>query len=100
LGSTSRINSTSERLTRAVLRRCEELGADAIMFDGASLAGLPHFNPESAERTEGQSALVEAVRALVSFIAPTGSSSGHCPANGRSSRGHSRWRPPAGPGPE
>ena len=71
LGGTSRVNSTSERLTRAVLRRCEDLGADTILFDGPSLAALPHFNPESAERTEGQGALVEAVRAADGIVIGT-----------------------------
>lgn len=62
IGGTLRANSSSELLVRAVLNECEKLGAETRMFDGPTLATLPHYNPESAERTEGQSEFVAAVR--------------------------------------
>nr|WP_255418010.1 NADPH-dependent FMN reductase [Novosphingobium sp. P6W] len=62
LGGTFRQASSSEMLVRAVLARCEAMGAETLMFDGPSLASLPHFNPENAERTPAQSALIAAVR--------------------------------------
>lgn len=68
IGGTIRQNSTSERLTRAVLLRCEGFGAETIMFDGPSLARLPHFNPEAHNRTENETALVEAVRACDGIV--------------------------------
>lgn len=62
LGGTFRQASSSERIVRAVLAECEALGAEVTMFDGPSLARLPHFNPELEDRTEEERALVEAVR--------------------------------------
>lgn len=68
LGGTFRQNSSSERLTRAVLQRCEEQGAQTLMFDGPMLAQLPHFNPEAPERTAKEHALVEAVRGCDALV--------------------------------
>lgn len=62
IGGTNRPGSTSERLTLALLDHAREQGADTQMFGGAALAALPHFAPESADRTDGQRDLVEAVR--------------------------------------
>lgn len=62
LGGTLREASTSERIVRAVLAACEQLGAETMMFDGPSLAALPHFNNESRQRTPGETNLVDAVR--------------------------------------
>lgn len=67
-GGTFRQNSSSERLTRAVLRHCEGLGAETIMFDGPALAALPHFNPEAQQRTAEEQALVEAIRACDGLV--------------------------------
>lgn len=68
IGGTVRANSSSERLVRAVLRECAALGAETTMFDGPSLALLPHFNPEAPERTAGEQALVAAVRAADGLV--------------------------------
>lgn len=68
LGGTFRNGSTTERLTRSVLARCEQLGAETAMFDGQSLARLPLFNPESPERTREQVALVELARDADAFV--------------------------------
>jgi len=62
IGGTFRPRSSSELLVRAVLSECEARGARTTMFDGQALAGLPHFNPEEAERTPAQRAFVAAVR--------------------------------------
>lgn len=63
IGGTFSARSSSEALVRAVLASCEDLGATTQMFSGSDLAALPHFNPESGHvLTEGESALVEAVR--------------------------------------
>ncbi|MDE1917704.1 MAG: NAD(P)H-dependent oxidoreductase [Sphingomonadales bacterium] len=71
LGGTFRPGSSSERLVRSVLAGCEALGAQTAMFDGPALAALPHFNPESAERTAEQRALVEAVRGADALVIGT-----------------------------
>lgn len=62
LGGTNRPASSSERVVRAVLVECERMGAETLIFDGPSLASLPHFNPSDMARTAEQTALVEAVR--------------------------------------
>jgi FMN reductase len=68
LGGTFRQASSSERIVRAVLAQCEAMGADTVMFDGPSLARLPHFNPENPERTAEEQALVEAVRGCDALV--------------------------------
>ena len=62
IGGTLRANSSSELLVRAVLAQCEKLGAETRMFDGPTLAQLPHYNPDKPERTAGQNEFVAAVR--------------------------------------
>lgn len=62
IGGTLRDGSSTERLVAAVLAACASMGAQTQMFGGSALKALPHFNPESPERTEGERALVEAVR--------------------------------------
>ncbi|MFD1949792.1 NADPH-dependent FMN reductase [Sphingomonas arantia] len=62
IGGTFRPQSSSELLVRAVLAACERMGARVTMFDGAALAALPHFNPESQDRTVAQAAFVAALR--------------------------------------
>ncbi len=62
VGGTTRAGSSSERAVRAVLSECERLGARTRMFDGPALAELPHYAPESSERSALQAALCEAVR--------------------------------------
>ena len=62
IGGTLRANSSSELLVRAVLNECEKLGAETRMFDGPTLATLPHYNPETPDRTDGQAEFVKAGR--------------------------------------
>lgn len=71
IGGTTRIGSSSERLTSAVLTATERLGARTIMFGGAKLAELPHYAPESSVRTAAECELVEAVRAADGLVIGT-----------------------------
>ena len=68
IGGTLRSGSSGERLARAVLCECEQLGAQTIMFPGGYLSELPHFSPESKARTAGERALVDAVRACDGLV--------------------------------
>lgn len=68
IGGTNRPGSSSERLTEAVLGFARDMGAETRMFGGAALAGLPHFAPESPDRTAGERGLVEAVRAADGIV--------------------------------
>lgn len=71
IGGTFRPNSSSELLARAVLSECANLGAQTRMFDGPTLAALPHFNPENPARTSSQRELVEAVRGADALVIAT-----------------------------
>lgn len=71
LGGTTRADSSSEKAVRAVLRRCEALGATTRMFDGPSLAALPHFAPENPARSPEQAAFVAAVREADAVVVGT-----------------------------
>ncbi|WP_050990454.1 NADPH-dependent FMN reductase [Pseudomonas sp. M47T1] len=62
IGGTTRPGSSTENALRAALEHARTKGARTIMFGGSELAALPAYSPESQERTEGQRALVEAVR--------------------------------------
>lgn len=62
IGGTTRANSSSERMVRAVLAAAERMGAETRMFSGPDLMALPHYAPENPERTAEQAAFVEAVR--------------------------------------
>lgn len=68
IGGTTRPNSSGERMTRAVLEAAARRGARTQMFGGAELQALPHFAPETLERTKEQLALVEAVRAADGLV--------------------------------
>ena len=68
IGGTTRPNSSGERMTRAVLQAAARRGARTQMFGGAELQALPHFAPETLERTKEQLALVEAVRAADGLV--------------------------------
>lgn len=62
IGGTLRPGSSSELLVRAVLNECAALGAETEMFDGPTLALLPHFDPAAGTRNDTERRLVEAVR--------------------------------------
>jgi FMN reductase len=71
IGGTTRPGSSTECLVRAVLAECAVIGADTQMFGGTDLLALPHYVPESAERTPEQRALVDAVRRADAFVIGT-----------------------------
>lgn len=71
IGGTTRPDSSTERMVRAVLGSCESKGATTRMFGGTALAALPHFAPERPERTDAQQELVEAVRACDGLVIGT-----------------------------
>jgi FMN reductase len=62
IGGTLRPGSSSELLARAVLDACGAMGAETQMFDGPTLALMPHFDPSAGDRNRHQAELVEAVR--------------------------------------
>jgi FMN reductase len=68
IGGTTRTGSSSERMVRAVLAETEGLGATTRMFGGPQLATLPHFAPDTSERTPEQLDFVEAVRAADGLV--------------------------------
>ncbi|TKD51813.1 NAD(P)H-dependent oxidoreductase [Sphingomonas baiyangensis] len=71
IGGTTRAGSSTERLVRAVLAECEGLGARTSMFPGPELLAMPHYNPDDPERSEGQRAMVAAVREAQGFVIGT-----------------------------
>jgi FMN reductase len=62
IGGTTRCGSSTESALRVALRHAEELGAETALFGGEALAALEGYSPEQPERSEGQRAIVEAVR--------------------------------------
>ena len=71
IGGTTRPGSSSERVVRAVLARTEALGARTLMFDGPAIAALPHYAPETSQRTPGQTSYIEALRAADGVVVGT-----------------------------
>jgi FMN reductase len=71
IGGTPRPDSTTERAVGVALAAAEARGARTILFGGAVLANLPLYVPGSQERTPGEQALVEAVRACDGIIVGT-----------------------------
>jgi len=62
IGGTTRPGSSTESALRVALRHAETLGAETLLFGGEALAALEGYSPEQASRSEGQRAIVEAVR--------------------------------------
>lgn len=62
IGGTTRPGSSTESALRVALRHAETLGAETLLFGGEALAALEGYSPEQATRSEGQRAIVEAVR--------------------------------------
>jgi FMN reductase len=62
IGGTMREVSSTDRALRVALRAAEDAGARTEIFSGPVLARLPHYSPESGERTEEQRHLVDMVR--------------------------------------
>lgn len=68
IGGTARAGSSTERLVQAVLDACARRGAETSLFGGLALVDLPHFSPETPDRTAEQQALVEAVRTCDALV--------------------------------
>ncbi|MFI6046934.1 NADPH-dependent FMN reductase [Nocardia sp. NPDC051321] len=68
IGGTTRIGSTTDRALRAVLLAAERAGARTLTFDGAYLAGLPHYPVDRAERSAAAVRLTTAVRAADGLV--------------------------------
>jgi len=62
IGGTTRPGSSTESALRVALRHAETLGAETLLFGGEALAALEGYSPEQTSRSEGQRAIVEAVR--------------------------------------
>jgi FMN reductase len=71
IGGTTRAASSTERALSFALRGAEKAGARTRLFDGPFLHSLPHYAPESAQRTPAQIELIEAVRAADAVIIAT-----------------------------
>jgi FMN reductase len=67
-GGTSRPGSSGEILASAVLAQARQLGAQTRFFGGCALSALPHYSPESRERTAEQQAFVEAIRSADGIV--------------------------------
>lgn len=68
IGGTTRPGSSTESALRVALRHAETLGADTRLFGGEALAALEGYSPEQTTRSEGQRAIVEAVRGADAVI--------------------------------
>ncbi len=71
IGGTVRPGSTSEMALAKALATAEVAGARTILFGGAFLAALPHYDPRTACDNAEQSRMVEAVRRADGLIVAT-----------------------------
>lgn len=67
IGGTTRPGSTTELALKVSLAAAEAAGAEVRLFDGAFLAGLPHYDP-AASRTAAEVEFIAASRAADGFI--------------------------------
>jgi FMN reductase len=68
IGGSTRTGSTGERALCIALKAAEEAGARTLLFNGAFLARIPIYAPETKERNSEQRDLVEAVRSADGLI--------------------------------
>jgi len=71
IGGTTRAASSTERALGFALRGAESTGARTHLFGGTFLHSLPHYAPESAQQTDEQLQLIEAVREADAIIIAT-----------------------------
>ncbi|TCG03584.1 hypothetical protein BZM27_47325 [Paraburkholderia steynii] len=71
IGGTTRAASSTERALGFALRGAEQAGARTRLFGGTFLHSLPHYAPESTQRTAEQIELIEAVRHADALIIAT-----------------------------
>src|SRR5919201_5921765 len=68
IGGTTRPGSWTEKALRYALGICEGEGATTRCFAGAELSALPHYAPESGDRTEESLLLLKEIRAADGMI--------------------------------
>lgn len=68
IGGTARPGSSTETAIGYALARAEELGARTRFFAGSFLCGLPHYDPETRQRSESERVFIEAIRAADGLI--------------------------------
>ena len=71
IGGTTRAASSTERALSFALRGAENAGARTHLFGGTFLHSLPHYAPETEQRTDEQLELIETVRAADAVIIAT-----------------------------
>ncbi len=71
IGGTVRPDSTSEMALAQALAAAKSAGAETILFGGAFLAGLPHYDPRTASDNAEQGRMVDAVRRADGLIVAT-----------------------------
>ena len=71
LGGTVRPGSTSETALIKALAAAEAAGAETVLFGGAFLAGLPHYDPRLSADNAEQVRLVDTVRRADGLIVST-----------------------------
>ncbi len=80
IGGTTGRNSGSEKAVRCALRHAEDAGAETAMFAGPDIM-FPIYDPRRSERTDEETAFVEALRKADGIILASpgyhGSISGH-----------------------
>lgn len=62
IGGTTSAGSSTEQALKIALRAAEAEGADVILFDGPTLAAMPHYSGGAVAESEEGRRLVEAVR--------------------------------------
>ena len=71
IGGTVRPGSTSEMALVAALTAAERAGARTLLFGGAFLSGLPHYDPRCSADSADQVRMVDAVRQADGLIVAT-----------------------------
>jgi FMN reductase len=71
IGGTSRAGSSTELALLMALKCAEEEGARTRIFNGSFLATLPHYVPDTVERSPGQREIIEAIRGAHGLIVAT-----------------------------
>jgi FMN reductase len=67
IGGATRPGSTTEQALKVSLAAAQAAGAEVRLFDGAFLAGLPHYDP-AAPRTAAEAEFIATCRAADGFV--------------------------------
>jgi len=71
LGGATGPGSSTERALALALNTASQAGCETLLFDGAFLAALPHYDPAAATRTIEEIELIDAVRRADGLIIGT-----------------------------